>query len=116
MPARPKKQMEKRASKAIDRMSNGDIEKAAENTLPALKKGAEAPPVLKARKTKQRAGRAVAVYVEDALGRRLVVAAPHVYAPGELFLADTVVIALTQQEAKEAIAVLRQLAEELPPE
>lgn len=61
-------------------------------------------------KTKMRAGHLVAVYVEDGLGRRLVLAD---HDPDALSLLRPLVFARTQREAK--IAVLRQLLEELPP-
>jgi hypothetical protein len=63
-------------------------------------------------KTKMQAGRVVAVYVDDGQGRRLVIANEH---PSGYALDRPLVFALTQAEAKAAIAVLRQLAEELPP-
>lgn len=59
-----------------------------------------------------RAGRLVAAYVDDGLGRRLVLAQEH---EAGIALERTLVFALTQTEAREAIAALRQLAEELPP-
>lgn len=62
--------------------------------------------------TKMKAGRLVAVYVEDAQGRRLVLAQEGKHGHT---LEDTLILAHTQAEAKQAIAALRQLAEELPP-
>lgn len=62
--------------------------------------------------TKMRAGRLVAVYVDDALGRRIVVATEGTLG---FTLERTVVVATTQAEARAAIAALTQLAEELPP-
>lgn len=59
--------------------------------------------------TKLQAGRAVAAYVEDGQGRRLLVASPG------SFLSNPVIVAMTQKEAKEAIGALKQLMEELPP-
>lgn len=60
--------------------------------------------------TKQPAGpHAVAVYVDNAMGRRLLVA------PRTDRYAEMVTLATTQAEAREVIAALRQLAEELPP-
>ncbi len=58
------------------------------------------------------AGRAVAVYVDDGQGRRLVLADTdrHGYA-----LEKVIVVAMHQGEARAAIAALKQLAEELPP-
>jgi 3-dehydroquinate synthase class II len=61
--------------------------------------------------TKMRAGRLVAVYVDDGQGRRLVLADEGRYSVAERVM----VLATTQAEAKQAIAVLYQLAEELPP-
>jgi hypothetical protein len=59
--------------------------------------------------TKQKCGsHAIAIYVDNAQGRRLLVAVADDFA-------KPVLIAMTQTEAREAIAVLRQLAEELPP-
>ena len=60
--------------------------------------------------TKMKAGRLVAIYIEDGQGRRLVLAQED----GRL-LRDPLILATTQTEAKDAIAVLMQLAEELPP-
>jgi type I site-specific restriction endonuclease len=62
--------------------------------------------------TKMMAGRLVAAYVEDGMGRRLVVAEPDEYTTA---FGKTLVFAHTQSEAKAAIATLRQLLEELPP-
>ena len=61
--------------------------------------------------TKMRAGRLVAVYVDDGQGRRLVLAEER----SSLVLERPLILATTQREAREAIAALRQLAEELPP-
>ena len=59
--------------------------------------------------TKQNCGpHAVALYIDNAQGRRLMIAVSSNFA-------TPVLIAMTQAEAREAIAVLRQLAEELPP-
>jgi hypothetical protein len=61
--------------------------------------------------TKQPAGpHAVAVYVDNSLGRRLLVA-PR----ADVGYAKMVTLATTQAEARDVIAALRQLAEELPP-
>lgn len=62
--------------------------------------------------TKMRAGRLVAIYIDDGQGRRLVLAQP--MASG--FAIDRpLVIGDTQKEVREVIATLKQLAEELPP-
>lgn len=59
-----------------------------------------------------RAGRLIAVYVDDGQGRRLVLAEP---APdGARLLERTLVAALTRTEARALIATLTQLGEELP--
>lgn len=63
-------------------------------------------------KTKMEAGRLVAIYVDDGQGRRLVIADKH---SSGFALDRPLVFATTQTEAREAIGVLRQLAEELPP-
>lgn len=59
--------------------------------------------------TKMRAGRLVAAYVDDAMGRRVVLA------DGEGWLSRVLVVGMTRRELRETIAVLMQLAEELPP-
>lgn len=61
--------------------------------------------------TKMKAGLLVAVYVEDGQGRRLVLAQEHKHG---LVLENVLILATTQAEAKQAISVLKQLAEELP--
>lgn len=60
-------------------------------------------------KTKMDAGLCIAAYVDDGMGRRLVIA------PKTDGFNTTVIVATTQAEAKAAIGALRQLAEELPP-
>jgi hypothetical protein len=62
--------------------------------------------------TKMRAGKLVAVYVDDGQGRRLVLAEPDGYG---CTLEHTLILATTQREAKAAIVALHQLTEELPP-
>jgi hypothetical protein len=59
-----------------------------------------------------RAGQLLAVYVDDGQGRRLVLAEPGEYTTA---LGKTLVLASTQAEARQAIATLHQLLEELPP-
>jgi hypothetical protein len=56
-------------------------------------------------------GRLVAAYVDDGQGRRLVVARAE-----ERAFNETLVLALTQEEARAAIRTLYQLLEELPKE
>ena len=58
--------------------------------------------------TKMRCGLAVAAYVDDGQGRRIVVASE------DRRMLRPVPLATTKAEARAAIAVLRQLAEELP--
>jgi hypothetical protein len=58
-----------------------------------------------------RAGIAIASYVDDGLGRRLLVAREGKYGAQE----SPVVIAMNQREAKAVISTLIQLMEELPP-
>lgn len=58
---------------------------------------------------KRRAGQAVAVYVDDGLGRRVVVGRE-----GGGTIRDVVLVASTKAEARHAAAVLRQMADELP--
>ena len=61
--------------------------------------------------TKMKCGQLVAAYVQDGLGRRLVLAEPDDFTTA---YGKTLVLASTQEEAKAAIAVLYQLLEELP--
>lgn len=63
------------------------------------------------------AGRLVAAYVEDAMGRRLVIGAAAKVTPSSStsYVDQPITFAETQAEAKEAIRVLRELAQELPP-
>lgn len=63
-------------------------------------------------RTNMRAGRLVAMYVDDGPGRRVVLGdadagSPVCYQP--------ITLATTQREMKAAIATLHQLCEELPP-
>ena len=58
---------------------------------------------------KRRAGRAIAVYVDDALGRRVVLGRED---GGTI--RDVVLVASTKTEARHAAATLRALADELP--
>jgi len=62
--------------------------------------------------TKMKAGRLLAVYVDDGQGRRLVLAEPE---DDNLVASRTLVFARTQAEAFDALATIRQLVEELPP-
>lgn len=62
--------------------------------------------------TKMPAGKLVAAYIEDGQGRRLVLAQE---GSQGLVLERPLVLATTQAEAKQAIATLKQLSEELPP-
>lgn len=62
--------------------------------------------------TKMHAGRLVAIYVDDGLGRRLLLASR---APTGL-LERPIVAAFTRADARALIATLTQLAEELPEE
>jgi hypothetical protein len=59
--------------------------------------------------TKMRCGQGVAVYVDNAQGRRLMIGRED-----GGFLRDPIIIGTTKAEARAAIAVLMQLAEELP--
>lgn len=59
--------------------------------------------------TKLRAGRAVAVYVDDGQGRRIIIATEDRGA-----LRDPVVLATNRAELRHVISALRTLAEELP--
>ena len=114
---RKKKQTVKTAASVKDASgpSKGTIEGGSARRTPAPPKGAVPRSLTAARRTKQRAGRAVAIYIDDGQGRRLVVAEANTDVTRPM-LFDPVLIAMTQREAKDAIAVLRQLAEELPPE
>ncbi len=60
-------------------------------------------------KTIQRGGRALVAYVDDGLGRRLVVARED----GD-GTAESIVVALDRAEARDFVAVLRGLLQELP--
>ena len=60
--------------------------------------------------TKMKAGRLVAVYVEDGQGRRIVLSDER--HEGCL---ERPLLATTQAEARHAVTVLKQLLEELPP-
>ncbi len=62
-------------------------------------------------KTHMNAGRLVATYIDDGQGRRLVIGD----AANKGYIDRPVLFAQTQREAKDAIATLIQLAEELPP-
>lgn len=64
--------------------------------------------------TKMKAGRLVAAYVDDALGRRLVIGDSRERKFGQA-IDSVLVAATTQAEARELVATIRQLAEELPP-
>lgn len=59
-----------------------------------------------------RAGKLVAVYVDDALGRRLVLADE---SAGGLTLERVLVLGTTQTDVRAVIVTLTQLLEELPP-
>lgn len=63
-------------------------------------------------RTKMQAGRLVAVYVDDGLGRRVVLGAADARDP---VCHTPITLATTQREMKAAIATLHQLCEELPP-
>lgn len=58
---------------------------------------------------KRPCGQAVAVYIEDGLGRRVVLAGRDGGA-----LSNPIVIATTKAELRRAAAVLREMADELP--
>lgn len=60
--------------------------------------------------TRMQAGRAVAAYIDNGLGRRIVISRDESGCYG-----STILLAMTQAEAWEAISVLRQLVKELPP-
>lgn len=62
--------------------------------------------------TKMRAGALVAAYVDDSMGRRLVLGTSLLDESGGR---GTLILAKTQREATAVIATLRQLSEELPP-
>jgi hypothetical protein len=63
-------------------------------------------------KTKMKAGRCVAAYVDDGMGRRLVLGVPD----GERYQhVEPITVAQTQGEAQDLVRVLRELAQELPP-
>lgn len=68
-------------------------------------------------KTKMKAGRCVATYVDDAMGRRLTLT--EVGPSGLLGMlvaqGESIVFATNQREAQEAIKTLRELTQELPP-
>jgi hypothetical protein len=61
--------------------------------------------------TRMKAGRLVAIYVDDAQGRRIVVAQPNDRGDA---LEGVATLATNKAEAREAITALRQLVEELP--
>lgn len=65
--------------------------------------------------TKLRAGLLVAVYIQDGQGRRLVLADESACTRLSSVLERPMTIATNQREAKDAIAALHQLLEELPP-
>jgi hypothetical protein len=60
-------------------------------------------------RTNMKAGLAVATYVENGQGRRLLVSA------GDHGYLQPVTLATNRREANDAIAALKQLSEELPP-
>lgn len=67
-------------------------------------------------KTKMQAGNLVAVYIDDPMGRRLVLAKPDPSPiTGAVHAAvDPILIGATQSEVREVIRVLRELMQELP--
>jgi hypothetical protein len=62
--------------------------------------------------TKMKAGALVAAYVDDSMGRRLVLGTNML---DESSGRGTLIVAKTRREAAAVIATLHQLAEELPP-
>lgn len=58
---------------------------------------------------KRRAGQAIAVYIEDGQGRRIVIGREE-----RGVVRDAALVATTKAEARHAAAVLRQMADELP--
>jgi hypothetical protein len=104
------------ASNQAPRSEDASKDAMADSVAPALPQAWVVPGTRRASRTKQHAGRAVAVYIDDGQGRRLVVATAHVFSDGLGALFDPVIVALTKEEAMHASAVLRQLADELPPE
>lgn len=67
-------------------------------------------------KTQMKAGNLVAAYVDDPMGRRLVLAQPDPSpVTGKVYSAvDPIQIGTTQAEVREVIRVLRELMQELP--
>lgn len=67
-------------------------------------------------KTQMKAGNLVAVYVDDPMGRRLVLAKPDPSPiTGTVHTAiDPILVGTTQTEVREVIRVLRELMQELP--
>ena len=64
-------------------------------------------------KTLQRAGALVAAYIDDPMGRRLILS--KVEGTRQLVAETSVQIGTTQVEVAAVIKVLRELAQELPP-
>ena len=64
-------------------------------------------------KTLQRAGALVAAYIDDPMGRRLILS--KVEGTRQLVAETSVQIGTTQAEVADVIRVLRELAQELPP-
>lgn len=64
-------------------------------------------------KTLQRAGALVAAYIDDPMGRRLILS--KVEGARRLVAETSVQIGTTQAEVADVIRVLRELAQELPP-
>lgn len=67
-------------------------------------------------KTQMKAGNLIAAYVDDPMGRRLILAKPdYSHITGSVLAAvDPVLIGTTQTEVREVIRVLRELMKELP--